>query len=1066
MQIRRFIAAWTLALCCLSVFAQQQVRGTVKDAAGDPMIGVTVTADGKAVAVTDINGQFSLSSVSSTTQLAFSSIGFLSQTLTVGNRPVLAIVMEEDVRAMEEVVVVGYNTVKKTDLTGAVGSVNTEKLNEKGAFSVLENLQGAVPGVSITRNSGRTDGSFNIEIRGKNSISSDQSPLYVIDGVICDNMDFLNSQDIERIDILKDASSTAIYGSRATAGVVMVTTRGGTNAGSRATKPVISYDAYYGLSKAGHLPQFLSPEDFYQYRFMKFLSYANGSENGGKPVWVNEDLSRCLLLDRESGIYRMKELYENGQTYNWPDFVLQQGHQQNHYLSVAGSSDKQHYYLGIGYSDEIGTYKGDAQNKFNMKGSLDTEINRFVTAGFNVNLARINHDYASDEAVQYAFRENPYMQPYDENGNINYKPGAKMALHTDEYQFTDQISPLVYMEDEAKNQLAWTMLGNMFLQFKPTKDLFFKTTFSPNYSQSRTGYYRGTKAGESQNEARYFGSNAFSWTWDNMVHYDHTFHNNHHVDLMGLVSAMASSVEDVSLYYNKVLEGTYWWNLGSSDNGYNTLLSGNGYGENSMLSYAMRANYSYKGRYLLTATIRWDGSSKFAAANRWGSFPSMAAAWRLSEEDFMASAEWLSNLKLRLSYGVTGNNNVGNYATMLSVSGPSYYPFGNSYFQGMYPSGVVNKNLKWEKSHEINGGLDFGFLNERIRGAVDVYDKTSTDLLYSVQLPLEGSSMTTNIGSVRNRGVEVSLTTENIARQNFHWTTTFAFAHNKNEVLEVNGTGNLYTGNSKGNLLIGSPYNNIYGYVWDGIVSDRDMTVPDTDIARQMGFVPGESVKEYEYYYKCYGLIEGNPIIVDANGDGKFTDKDKKIYKSDPDWTGSLTSNLQWKGWDFSFSVYAKQNYTVFSNFYSEYLALSDRGRTKMNVDWYIPAGTLIDCDGMDANGLYIHPKYQETTHYGNYPFPNYGASNNGVGTENWLGSTNSYVDASYVKVKHITLGYTLPQSWISKAGISNLRLYATVTNPFIFTDYKGYDPEWAGTSLSNDGPCIVGWQFGMNLKF
>ncbi len=1065
MQVKRYVVTLVLSAFLLSAFAQRQVKGTVRDAGGDPIIGAMVTADGKPVAVTDINGEFTIPSASSNSSIVLSSMGYLSQTIALGNRTRLDVVLEEDVKALDEVVMVGYNTIRKNDLTGAVGSVNTEKLNAKGAPSVLENLQGAVPGVSITKSSGRAASGFNIEIRGKNSISSNQSPLYVVDGVICDDIDFLNPQDIERIDILKDASSTAIYGSRATAGVVMVTTRGGVNAGKE-SKPVISYDAYYGISDAARLPEFLSPEDFYRYRFMKFLTYAGGSANGGKPMFVNEDIERCLLVDRETGIYRMKELLANGKTYNWPDFVLQQGRQQNHYLSVSGSAAQHHYYIGVGYSDEIGTFKGDSQSKFNFKGSFDAEINKYFSAGFNMNMARIDHDYASDNAVSYAFRINPFMQPYDENGNINVKPGAKEALHTDEYQFTSQISPLVYMEDEWRNRATWMMLGNVYLQLQPMKDLRIKSTFSPNFSLSRTGFFRGTDAGETQNEAQYDQSMAFSWTWDNLVTYDHSFGTDHHLSLMGLMSSTAAKSESFDLTYNKVMEGTYWWNLGSTDNGYNNLSSGNGYGENSMLSYALRANYVFKGKYLLTGTVRWDGSSKFAPGNRWGSFPSMAAAWRLSEEEFMASAEWLSNLKLRVSYGVTGNNNVGNYATQLTVSGPNYYAFGDTYYQGMYPSGVVNQNLRWEKSHEINGGFDFGFFDERIRGSVDFYNKTSTDLLYSVQLPLQGQRMTTNVGSVNNRGVEIALTTENIATEKLHWSTTFSFAHNENEVLEVNGTGNYYSGSSTGNLIIGQPYNNIYGYVWDGIVSDRDMKVPDTEIASLMGFTPGETVKEYQYYYTCYGLIEGNPIIVDMNGDGKFTDADKKVYKSDPDWTGSLTSNLQYGNWDFGFSIYAKQNYTVFSNFYNEYLALSDRGRTKMNVDWYIPAGTLLDCDGIDANGLYINPKYQETTHYGDYPFPNYSADNNGVGTENWLGSTNSYVDASYVKVKNITLGYTLPKDWIERIGCASARLYATVTNPFVFTDYKGYDPEWASASLSGDGPSIVSWQFGANIKF
>lgn len=1055
----------------LSISAQQTVKGTITDSQGDPIIGASVSVNGKPVAVTDVDGNFTLTSVQPSSKVEITYMGYKPQRLNIGRQTQLNLKLEEDAQSINEIVVVGYGTMRKNDLTGSVGTIGNEKLNEKGAPSVLANLQGSVAGVNITQSSGRTGGSMNIEIRGKNSISGSQNPLYVVDGVICSDIEFLNPQDIERIDVLKDASSTAIYGSRATAGVVMVTTKSGANIGKRAQKPTISYDGYYGVSKTARMPEFMEADEFYKYRFMKFLTMAGGDANNGQPIWVNTDIDRCLLLrkqtDPASG-FAMKDLLAAGKTYDWPDFVLQDGRQQNHYLAVSGGSDKIHYHMGLGYMQEEGHYKNDKQDKFTLKGSLDAEINKYLTAGLSVNLAQQNHDYASSDAVRYAFRSNPYMQPYNEDGSVTYKPGHRDVLGTDMYQFTDQISPLVYMDDQKSNTLGYNALANVYLEVKPLKMLSFKTTFSPTFSYSRYGFFQGTEAGETQNEARRTSSQGFSWTWDNILTWDQTFNEAHHLNVMGLISAAYSDGESERLYYNKVMEGTYWWNIGTTDQGYNYLQSNSSYSETSLMSYALRANYTYKGRYMLTGTVRWDGSSKFAKGNRWGAFPSAAAAWRISEESFMKQINWISNLKLRVSYGVTGNNSVGNYATQITVAGPVFYPFGSAYNQGTYPSGIVDKDLKWEKAHEINIGLDFGFFSERIRGNIDWYNKKSTDLLYAVKLPLEagGSSVTTNIGSVRNRGIEASLTTENIQTKDWHWTTTFTFAHNKNEVLEINGTGDLLTGGHSGNLFIGEPYNNIYGYEWDGIVSNRDMVVPETEIAKLKGFTPGEIVKEYEYYNKCYNLVEGNPIIVDRNGDGNFDDSDKKLYKSDPDWTGSLTSNLEWKNWDFSFSVYAKQNYTIFSNFYNEYLNLGDRGRTKLNMDWYIPAGTLIDCDGVNADGTFINPKYQEATHYGEYPFPNEGVSFSGIGSDYWLGKTNSYTDASFVKVKHITLGYSFPKNWINKFGCTHLRLYCTVTNPFVFTKYKGYDPEWAGSSLDNDGPSTVTWQFGASVKF
>lgn len=1049
--------------------AQQAVKGTVTDADGEPLAGVSVYVDGKPVTATAIDGSFTLPSVTANQKVKVTYLGYKDVIVNAGKSGSMQIVMESDDHSLADVVVVGYGTVKKTDLTGAVGSVGTQKLNEKGAASVIANLQGSVPGVNITQSTGRTGGSFNIEIRGKNSINGSQAPLYVVDGIICSSIDFLNPQDIERVDVLKDASSTAIYGSRATAGVVVVTTKSGTTVGHAAQKPSISYDGYVGFSKVNNMPDFLDADEFYQFRFMKFLNVVSGNFNNGKPVWINDDLARCLLQDGPTGIYRMLELREAGKTYDWPDLVTRNGMQQNHYVAVSGSSNKTQYHIGVGYTDEKGIYKGDSEDKFTFKVSIDTEINKWLSAGANVNLARQNHDYASDSGVNAALKCNPYMQPYNEDGTLTYKPGSKEVYNTDIYQFTSQINPLLYMEEQTSNRLSWTALGNFFLEAKPLAGLSLKTTFSPTFSYYRYGFYQSTVAGETQNTAKRQTGQGFSYTWDNMVTYDRLFGEDHHLNLMGLMSYNYGNTESENLAYNKVQEGTLWWNLGSTDQGYNYGASNTGYSESSLMSYAVRANYTYKGRYMLTGTIRWDGSSRFAKGNRWGSFPSAAIAWRVSEEPWMQStSDWLSNLKFRLSYGVTGNNNVGNYATQLGMTGVAYYPFATTYYQALTANGIVDKDLKWEKSHEVNFGIDFGFLRDRIRGSVDLYNKKSTNLLYNVQLPLEagGASVTTNIGSVQNRGIEVSLTTTNVQTKDWRWETTFTFAHNKNKVLEINGTGDYFSGSDRNNLFIGQPYANIYGYVWDGIVSDRDMTVPDTEIAKLKGFTPGSTVKEYEYYNKCYNLVEGNPIIVDKNGDGKFTDEDKKIYKSDPVWTGSITSNLSWKDFDFSFSIYAKQNYTVFSNFYQQYLAINDRGQSKLSMDWYIPAGTLISCEGQDADGVFINPVYQETTHYGSYPFPNNGCSNGGVGTSYWLGSTNSYVDGSFVKVKHITLGYTLPRTILKKFGCSSLRLYCTVTNPFVFTGYKGYDPEWANASLENDGPSTITWQFGASIKF
>ena len=1078
----RFALMLVFSLLVGTVSAQT-IKGNVVDETGEAVIGATVMEKGtKNAVVTDFEGNFTIK-MGNGKALVISYIGMQTQEVNVAGKTSINVVLKEDATTLQDVVVVGYGTMKKTDLTGSISSVDTEKLNAKGAPSVLENLQGATPGVNITQSSGRAGGDFNIEIRGKSSINSDTSPLYVVDGVMCSDIQWLNPQDIERIDILKDASSTAIYGSRATAGVVMVTTKGGTTV-KRDQKATISYDGYYGITNTARMPDFMDGESFYNYRFMKFLTYAGaggGAFPSANPTYQigGSILEQCLLRENVGeGEFMMKKMLASGATTDWPDLITQSGSQQNHYLAVNGGSESVNYHFGIGYNKEKGIYQGDEQSKYSFKGSVDAKINKVISAGFSFNVANINHDYANDDAIRVAFRMNPYMIPYDEDGNINHLPGNYQSLGTcSSYQFSDQVSALDLMKNTSKNRETWRALGNFYVKLDIIKGLDFKTTFSPSYSSYRQGSFTGyinpatgkTYADSDTNSATLAKQRSFSYTWDNIINYNTTIAKDHNIGLMALFSMESSNSDTSTWVADGVMENTDWWNLKSGD--FNKDSSSNSYTENSMLSYALRANYNWKNRYLLTATVRWDGSSKLTKDERWGCFPSVAAAWRITEEPFMQNISWLSNLKLRLSYGVTGNNTgIGNFDTQQTVAGPLYYYLDQAWQKGFYPSGIVNTILKWETSTEYNAGIDFGFLGGRINGSLDVYQKTSKELLFDVPLPLVsgGGTLTSNVGSVRNRGIELSLTTVNIESKDWNWQTTFNFSHNQNKVREINGTGDrLINGVSK-SLFVGYSATNVWGYEWGGIVSDKMMTVPDNAIAKAQGFTPGEQVREYEYFYKCYGLTEGQPWCVDRDGNGVIDTDDKTIWNSNPAWTGSFTSNLSWKNLDFSFSLYTKQNYKVFSNFLNgDILAMNDRGRQKLNMDWYIPAGTIIDCDGVNADGTYINPKYQETTHYGSYPFPNNGGTNAGVGLQKdrW-DEAKAIVDASYVKVKNITLGYTFPKSIINKIGCKHLRLYATVTNPFVFTKYKGFDPEWADAAAKNDGPSTITYQFGASIKF
>ena len=1095
--LRKTFLTLIAMLLAIPAFAQNiDVSGTVLDDQGEPLIGVTVMVEGTSNGTaTDFDGNYDLKNVPSKGKLVFSYIGYAQQTIEVKGRTRIDVKMSEDSKALDELVVVGYGQIKKADLTGSVSVVDAGQITAKGSASVLEALQGSVPGVSITKSTGRTNGDIAVEIRGKSSINSKITPLYVVDGVQTSDISFLNPQDIERIDILKDASSTAIYGSRATAGVMMITTKSGSGV-SKGTKAKISYDGYYGISHAARMPQFMDGQQYYRYRVGKFVQPANkqGEFDCAQPIYgaypgfggIGQALLQTVASDWEAP-YVLKEMLANDATYYWPGLVTQDGHQQNHYVSVSGAGEKVNYHFGLGYENVQGLYKGDSKGTYSFKGSVDAKLNKVISAGFNFNLAQINNSYADSDAIGQAYRVNPFMIPYDEDGNTIHVPGSKGTLGTDDHQFSAFINPLDRMKNSKEKRKTYRMLGNIYAQFNIIEGLSLKTTISPTYTSYRNGKYVGyTNPGSAEGEtwvdnqvrtATVENKTSYGWTWDNVLSYIRSF-GEHSINAMALYSAEKNNTETYNQEIPNPLESTAWWNMATGTPGEASVKSN--FSEITMESVALRANYSWKSRYMLTATVRWDGSSKFAPGNRWGCFPSVAIGWNIAEESFLQQW-WLNNLKLRLSYGVTGNNSgIGNYDTIVGVNSSSVYPFGGDYIQGFYPSKIVDRDIKWENSHEYNIGLDYGFLNNRIVGSIEWYHKTSKDLLYEVLLPLEsgGSKMTTNIGSVRNTGVEFSLTTTNIDTRDWTWTTTFNISHNDNKVLQINGISDqIINGDAKSCFFVGYPVNNVYAYAWDGIISDRNMKVPNHQVALDHGYTPGQTVRECDYFYECYGLSEGQPLLRDVNGDGEYGDEDRVIFNGNPKLTASISSNLAYRlpkkggSLDFGFSIYAKQGYTVASPFMGgDAFDLHDRGRGKVMVDYYIPAGMLIDADGVRNDGSLINPVYQTQTHYGSWPVVNCG---NGDGLGGVYSQFNSdkfgarqVTNASFWKVQHVSLGYEFSKQIIEKIGCSRLRLYVNVSNPFVWSKYKGFDPEWATAAGKNDGPSTITYEFGANITF
>lgn len=1053
-----------LTLFSLASWAQgRSVTGVVKDATGEGMIGVNILAKGTTNGViTDLDGRFSLQGVDDKTILVISYIGYVAQEIPVGKQTSIHVVLKEDAQALDEVVVVGYGVQKKSDLTGSVGSVNSDNLVAKGSTSVMESLQGQVAGVDISQSSSRAGESFNISIRGKSSLAGG-SPLFVIDGVVCDHMDFLNPADIDKIDILKDASSTAIYGSRATNGVVMITTKQGSSQDKG--KAVISYDGYYGYKSVANMPEFMDGDEWTNYRFQRYTTMKSVDANG-HPTYQMTDSEYNLFWAFDNK--KLHEMYDTKGYYDWPALVTTDGQQQNHFINITGNAKDISYRVGLGYQKEDGVM-GDKYERWNLKAALDHKINEHFSTGFSTNMSTSMKDYGSKNAVLNGFRANPYWVPYywegENKGELILQPAKDEAIYPNGGGFTSTLNPLVDKQNSKDETRSYDVMANLYLQYSPVSDLIFKTTFSPTYNKSRQGEFYGVNTeaqfaskhpdtGLPYNKAVITNISRFTYTWDTQANYMKTF-GDHSLNALLLFSVYSSVTEGDAVTANDMPFDVDWYNTASA--GFLTNPDSY-YRKMTMLSYVGRINYSYKGKYLATVSSRWDGSSKFQEGNKWGVFPSMALAWRISEEDAVKQAEWLSNLKLRASVGLTGNNaNVGPYDTQALAGTKYWYNYGSTPGNGYGPNGIPNSALSWEKTTEFNLGIDFGFLKNRISGSVDWYHKVSRDLLMEQPTPLElGSSsgaIMNNVGKVQNMGVEAVLRTVNVETKNFRWETSFTFAMNKNKILELNGEKTDLVGSK---WFIGQPIDVIYDYQYAGVCTADEAKAYYTDPAIKTKFMEGEmKIKDQQKPgEEGYGVIDENDLVV--------------LGHQLPTWTGSITSNMYYKNFDFSFSIYTKQGGRVESPFMAEFTNYKDRGRSKLKMDYYIPAGTPV----MNANGNGYH--LLETAQLGSYPYPTNTANNNyggglGWGTDKqttYVG--NSYVDNSFVKIKNITLGYTFPTAWLSKIHVSHLRLYVNVINPFTFTSYKGFDPEWASAPLDDGtgGPSSRTYQVGVNLKF
>ncbi|WP_020528374.1 SusC/RagA family TonB-linked outer membrane protein [Flexithrix dorotheae] len=1010
----------------INLQAQSTISGTVSSSDdGEFLPGVSILIKGTSTgSITDLNGNFKIQANTGDI-LQFSYIGFQSYETVVGTQTTLDIKLLPDLEQLEEVVVIGYGTQKKSDLTGAIAGVDSEVINERGVTNPIQSLQGSIAGVQITNSSGRVGDGFDVTIRGKNTLNSGATePLYVVDGTIVDNIDFLNPQDIAKIDVLKDASSAAIYGSRGSNGVLLIQTKGGVHVPEGTN---ISFESFYGFKDPARLPEMMGLEKWRDYHLSAYLATINPSK-----VTTPEEFYDAVVSPGSNRVLRNR--FETLDGYDWYDGVLQSGRQSNNHLSINHRNGGSAYSIGLGYQNETGNIENESLDKYTLRSSIDQEIGKKIKTGGSISVSLSNIQRGSQVAMREAFRLNPFLKPWDidENdqdivGKLFPQPGKLTDVNGDfVINKTSTYNPLLEIANSKDETRQWNGIGNVYLQYKPMDWLSFKTSFSAGLENYRRGKSWGaqTNTGVSNNnlpssEIDYYEN--FNFSWDNQMDISKRF-NDHSINFLALQSIYVNQTETSGFSSSNQPFDTEFYNVGSGlQSTYNL---NNFFSKSQLSSYALRLNYSFKDKYLVTFSNRWDGSSLLAEGYKWNAFPSAAVAWRINNEDFLVNSKAVSNLKLRVSYGFTGNNNVSPYSTVNTLDVQTYYDFGGNAANGWVPSSIANKALTWEKTKEINIGLDYGFLNHRINGSIDYYNRLSDELLLDQTLPLETgfTSIVANAGSVRNSGVELMLTTVNVQKGLVSWETVFTFDKNTNKIESIYGQSeNDDIGNG---WFIGESIDAHYNYKFDGI-----WQASEADLAEE------------------YNQTEGQAKVVDINNDGQISPDDDRMIlgSSNPSWSGGIISRLKVSNFDFNFTIYAKQGVYAYSNFHANFEDMRDRGRQKLNVaDWYVPANDY----GIPAQAS------------NSYPQPRNGGTfwrNNGVGY---------YKDASYVKVNNISLGYTLPQSALEKIHVKHLRFYVNVLNPFVFTSYTGWDPEWAEASLNIGRVSNVTTQLGLSLKF
>jgi len=995
-----------------AVNAQITVSGTVSDGSG-PIPGVNIIVKGtKTNTVSNFDGTYTLQSVPANSILVFSFIGYKPYEVAVKNKTKIDAVLEEDLNDLKEVVVIGYGTAKRADLTGAVSTVTSAAITQSVPTTFDQVLQGRAAGVQIQQNSGTPGGSSSVRIRGISSITGSNEPIYVIDGVIIDgNSGSLNSNplaainpnDIASIDILKDASATAIYGSRAANGVIMVTTKTG-----RKGDLVLNFDSYVGWQQ---MPKELQVLNLREYGTLKN---------------TRADLG---IVQRDNTFIRPDLL---GEGTNWQDELFQTALIQNYNLSASGGSENTTYALGMSYFDQEGTVIGSSFDRMTLRGVVDSQVKKWMKVGVNMNVSKVNQvtTVNDDSVILVALKQTPNVAARNADGTFD-------GPDTTEFVQTNPLGIALLKDNHAAN---YNVRGNAYAEISFTKDLKLRTQYSIDYNFGNNytfnpSYTFGALSNEVREGSR-TKSTGENWIWNNLLTYNKVFVK-HNINAMLGQELQEQNWENLYGYRSGYLtNGATDLNAGDPT----TARNSNASATRSLSSYFARAAYSFDDRYFLTGTIRRDGSSQFADDNKWDWFPSAALAWKISSEGFLKDNQTINNLKLRAGWGVTGNSSVPNNA-YTSVYGTSATNWGS----GQIATNTANPDLKWEKSNQTNIGLDLGLFNNRVEITADVYYKKTDDLLLRLSLPAyvgttgQGSTAPpyANIGSLENKGIEFTINTINMQRQDFLWRSNFNISMNRFKVLKLNSESGVYDQTlQQGSDVtvvtrsaVGETLGQFYGYkvigrfekATDFYYKDAAGTVKPTALPEGMQI--GEN-----------GVWIGDYMFEDVNKDGVINEKDAGyIGDPNPDFTFGFTNSFSFKGFDVSIMFTGSYGNDVL-NYQRRWLE-----NPRENTNLLKSALGYAQLELIDPNGP---NDYRNVQIVGGDPYmPRIGASS-ASSASNYRLSNRFVEDGSYVRLKNISIGYNLPKDLYSKYGISNIKVYSNMQNVLTFTKYKGYDPE------------------------